>query len=201
VDYRLRRAFLRNAQGGAERHAGSPCIDLSLAAGIGDRLVAGVVKQLRGLRHFERDIADVVCPRADQRVDDAGDLAYVANAHRDAIAGAVAGDRRRAGSVRGILRLQGETGGLDVLGVDTGGLQRGEHLGHRGVVGFRRLARGPGIGGDAGIDGSKVGRHRYAGLARDRDRGRKRGRRFCQRRDPQQRTGDGERNCSHFSGT
>ena len=51
--YRLRRAFLGNAQGRAERDAGGLGIDLGLAERIGDRLLAGFVEQLRGLRHLK----------------------------------------------------------------------------------------------------------------------------------------------------
>ena len=157
-----------NAERRAERDAGGLGVDLGLAAGVGDRLFAGLVEQFRGLRHHEIDAADLVGAGAHQRVDHAGDLGDVAQPDRHAIAGAVADDggAGRCGSARH-LRLQRQPRGLDILLVDAGALQRQQHLAHRRVVGVGRLARGLGLRGDAAVDLRQIGRHRDGGLAGD----------------------------------
>ena len=85
-------ALLGNTHRLAKRDAGSLGIDVGLAAGVGHRLLAGLVEQFRGLRHHEIDAADFVGAGAHQHVDHAGDLSDVAHADRHAVAGAITDD-------------------------------------------------------------------------------------------------------------
>jgi len=98
-------ALFGNAEGCAEHDAGGLGIDLGLAAGVGHRLLAGLIEKFRGLRHRETDAADIVGARGHQRVDHVRHLGDVVHADSDAIAGAVADDGRGPGAVRRALRL------------------------------------------------------------------------------------------------
>ena len=90
AEHRRGRAFLGNAERLAERHAGGLGVDLGLAAGIRDRLLAGLVQMFGGCETVKVDAADIVGAGAYQHVDHVGDLGDVADPDRHAVAGAVA---------------------------------------------------------------------------------------------------------------